>query len=35
LDQPTGLHTTHHIFVRDAGDYYELNDDLEKLEAGM
>ncbi len=35
LDQPTGLQTIRHIFVRDAGDYYELNDDLEKLAAGM
>jgi len=34
LDAPTGLRTVAHIFVADAGDYYDLDDDLEKLAAG-
>ena len=28
LDGPTGLETAAHIFVDDAGDYYEMHDDL-------
>jgi hypothetical protein len=31
LDPPTGLRLTKHIFVADKSDYYDLNDDLEKL----
>ncbi len=30
LDQPTGLKTIGHIWLGQAGDYYELTDDLEK-----
>ena len=32
LDQPTGLKTIGHIWLGQAGDYYELTDDLEKYE---
>jgi len=32
LDQPTGLKTAGHIWLSQAGDYYELSDDLEKYE---
>ncbi|MHC4096144.1 MAG: hypothetical protein ACYSU3_08800 [Planctomycetota bacterium] len=32
LDQPTGLKTIGHIWLSQAGDYYELTDDLEKYE---
>ena len=32
LDQPTGLKTIGHIWLNQAGDYYELTDDLEKNE---
>jgi len=35
LDAPTGLITTRHIFVADAGDYYHLDDDLEKFSGSM
>ncbi|MEM8812887.1 MAG: GFA family protein [Pseudomonadota bacterium] len=28
LNAPTGLKLTHHIFVADKGDYYEINDGL-------
>ncbi len=28
FDAPTGMKLTHHIFVADKGDYYELGDDL-------
>ena len=28
LEQPTGLRTVAHIFMADAGDYYELDDGL-------
>ncbi len=35
LDTPTGLTTVRHIFIADAGDYYHLNDNLEKLPGGM
>ena len=34
LDSPTDLRTVAHIFVADAGDYYDLNDDLEKVIEG-
>ncbi|MFA9461245.1 GFA family protein [Thiohalorhabdus sp. Cl-TMA] len=30
LDAPTGLRLAAHIFTADAGDYYELSDDLHK-----
>ena len=30
---PTGLRPSHHIFTPDAGDYYELADELEKKPA--
>ncbi len=30
LDQPTGLKTMGHIWLDQAGDYYELTDDLPK-----
>lgn len=30
LDQPSGLTMTHHIFVADKADYYELNDGLKQ-----
>ncbi len=30
LDMPTGLKTANHIFVEDASDYYEINDDVPK-----
>lgn len=32
LHQPTGLKTICHIWLGQAGDYYELNDDLKKFE---
>ena len=32
LDQPTGLKTIVHIWMSQAGDYYELTDDLEKCQ---
>ena len=28
LDLPTGLETVVHVFVEDAGDYYEIGDGL-------
>jgi hypothetical protein len=31
LDEPTGLRPLRHIFVADAGDYYEITDDLERF----
>lgn len=34
LDGPTGLVTSAHIYVEDAGDYYELNDDVPKYPHG-
>jgi len=34
LDTPTGLHTVRHIYVADAGDYYGIEDGLEKRERG-
>ncbi len=32
LDGPTGLTTVKHIFVKDKGDYYDLDDNCEQLE---
>lgn len=32
LDQPTGLKTIAHIWLSQAGDYYEFTDDIEKHE---
>jgi hypothetical protein len=32
LDQPTGLKTIGHIWLSQAGDYYELSDDLVKYD---
>ena len=32
LDEPTGLHLAKHIFVADKGDYYDITDDLPRLE---
>lgn len=32
LDQPTGTHLRRHIFVADKGDYYDIGDDLPKLD---
>ncbi|MBA3425819.1 MAG: GFA family protein [Rubrobacteraceae bacterium] len=34
LDGPTGLRTAAHIFVGDAGDYYEIDDDLPRFASG-
>jgi len=34
LDSPTGLRTAAHIFVDDAGDYYEIDDDLPHFSGG-
>ena len=34
LDEPTGLRTVAHIFVADQGDYYRIEDDLERFPAG-
>ena len=33
LDAPTGLRTVAHIFVADQGDYYRIEDDLERFPA--
>ncbi len=30
LDEPTGLAPSHHIYLADSGDYYELGDGLER-----
>ncbi len=35
IDEPTGLKTIRHIFVADKGDYYEIEDSLEKLPKGQ
>ncbi len=35
FDAPTNLAAARHIFVADAGDYYHLDDDLEKFSQGM
>jgi hypothetical protein len=32
LHQPTGLKTVGHIWLSQAGDYYELTDDIDKYE---
>eukprot|EP01037_Dinobryon_pediforme_P013034 gene13034-13134_t len=32
IDPPTGLKITQHIFVAEKSDFYELFDDIEKLE---
>ncbi len=35
MDSPTGLETVAHIFVGDAGDYYDIPDDgLPRLDGG-
>lgn len=34
LDEPTGLRTAAHIFVGDASDYYEIDDDLPRFADG-
>ena len=34
LDSPTGLETVAHIFVRDAGDYYTIDDALPRHPRG-
>jgi hypothetical protein len=34
LDAPTGLKTIRHIFVAEKGDYYEIEDNLERLPKG-
>jgi hypothetical protein len=34
LDTPTGLETVVHIFVEDAGDYYEMGDGLPRRADG-
>lgn len=34
LDPPTGLETVSHIFVEDAGDYYEFDDNLPRYPEG-
>ena len=31
LGEPTGLRSVRHVYVADAGDYYEITDDLERL----
>jgi hypothetical protein len=35
LDPPTGLRTVAHIFTRDAGDYYRIEDDLKQFPGSM
>ena len=35
LDKPTDLTSVRHIFVADAGDYYHLDDELEKFPGSM
>lgn len=34
LDDSTGLEAVEHIFVSNKGDYYQLTDDLPKLQGG-
>ena len=34
LDRPSGLRTSHHIFVADKGDFYEIDDGLPEMQAG-
>ena len=35
IDQPSGLESVGHIFVADAGDYYEIADGLPRHPAGL
>lgn len=35
LDRPTGLKTVGHVFAAEAGDYYEIDDDLERFPGSM
>lgn len=35
LDPPTKLAVVRHIFVADCGDYYRINDELEKFPGSM
>ena len=35
IDQPSGLRSVAHIFVEDAGDYYEIADGLPRHQAGL
>ena len=35
FDQPTGLTTTHHIFVADKGDYYDITDGVPQLDGDL
>jgi hypothetical protein len=35
LDQPTGLKTVAHIFTKDAGDYYQLDDHVPRYPGSM
>ena len=32
LESPTGLHVGKHIFVKDKGDYYQIDDDAPQIE---
>ena len=34
VDRPTGLTTIRHVYAADAGDYYAIADDLERLPSG-
>jgi hypothetical protein len=34
FDTPSGLKASHHIFVADKGDYYEIEDGLPQYQAG-
>lgn len=35
LDPPTGLSTAGHVFAAEAGDYYEISDDLQQFPGSM
>ncbi len=35
LDQPTGLHSTTHIYIEDKGDYYDLSENLQEFVHGL
>jgi len=35
LDSPTGLKTIRHIYVDDAGDYYTIDDGLDRWPGSM
>lgn len=35
LDPPTHLKTVRHVYVLDAGDYYEISDHLERVPGSM